>query len=61
MSEGDFRDEYRFVSAFATRFLEVIHERKVEGFAMDEVTAFGKAVAETDRNMTLVYGFFGAA
>lgn len=53
MSEGDFRDEYRFVSAFATRFLEVIHERKVEGLAMDEVTAFGKAVAETDRNMTL--------
>ena len=53
ISEGDFQDEYHFVSAFATRFIEVIYEKKIDGLDLKEVSAFEKAVLEEKRNMTL--------
>ena len=41
MSEGDFRDEYHFVTAFAIRFVEIIYEKEIGG--MDTITSGEKS------------------
>lgn len=53
ISESDFSDEYHFVYAFATRFIEVIYEKKIEGLDSGELKIFEKAVLEEKRGITL--------
>ena len=53
ISESDFSDEYRFVSAFAARFIEVIYDKKIEGLDQTVLMDFEKAVMEKMYNITL--------
>lgn len=53
LSESDFQNEYRFVSAFAQRFIEVIDDRKVEGINGDTLLQFETALKEKRNNLTL--------
>ena len=48
LSESDFQNEYRFVSAFAQRFIEVIDDRKVEGINGDTLLQFETALKEKE-------------